>query len=241
MSFFIMSKHGSLKRGDSRDDGKIFYCYTDKSVERWVTIEKFDELEKSRKANRSANRERVKASGRKSYYKHKEKRSLLNKEWIKKNKRRFCAAKKEYRKKNADKIKSYMNKWRKENRDKLRRYQNNYYSERRKVDPIFNATLNIRGLIAISIKLSGFKKKTKTSKILGCSFEEFKSHLESKFKEGMSWENRHLWHIDHIMPVSMAKSYDEVVRLNHYKNLRPLWANENQSKGNKTPDILVLF
>jgi len=57
----------------------------------------------------------------------------------------------------------------------------------------------------------------------------------------MSWENRHLWHIDHIMPVSMAKTYDEVIRLNHYKNLRPLWAHENLAKSDKTPEILVLF
>jgi len=236
-----MSKHGSLKRGDSREDGKIFYCYTDKSVERWVTIEKFDELEKSRKANRSANREKVKASGRKSYYKHREKRRLLSKEWIKKNKKRFCAAKKEYRKKNADKIKSYMDKWRKENRDRLRQYQNNYYSERIKVDPIFKAALNIRGLIAISIKLNGFKKKTKTADILGCSFEEFKAHIESQFLPRMSWDNRSEWHIDHIMPVSMANTYDEVVRLNHYKNLRPMWASDNIRKSDKIGDTLVLF
>jgi len=43
------------------------------------------------------------------------------------------------------------------------------------------------------------------------------------------------------MPVSMAKTYDEVVRLNHYKNLRPLWAEENLRKSDKIGDTLVLF
>jgi CRISPR/Cas system Type II protein with McrA/HNH and RuvC-like nuclease domain len=57
----------------------------------------------------------------------------------------------------------------------------------------------------------------------------------------MSWENRNEWHIDHIMPISMAKTYDEVIRLNHYRNLRPLWAHENLSKSDKTPKELVLF
>ena len=57
----------------------------------------------------------------------------------------------------------------------------------------------------------------------------------------MSWDNRSEWHFDHIMPVSMAKTYDEVVRLNHYKNFRPIWALDNQRKSDKTPDTLVLF
>ena len=91
------------------------------------------------------------------------------------------------------------------------------------------------------MKNGGYRKKSKTADILGCSFEEFKTHIESQFQPRMSWENRHLWQIDHIMPVSMAKTYDEIVRLNHYKNLRPLWALDNQKKANKTPETLVLF
>jgi hypothetical protein len=77
--------------------------------------------------------------------------------------------------------------------------------------------------------------------ILGCTIQEFKLHIESQFKDGMSWDNRGEWHIDHIMPLSMAKTEDELVRLNHYKNLRPLWAHENLSKSDKTPEALVLF
>ncbi len=93
----------------------------------------------------------------------------------------------------------------------------------------------------MSFKRNGFKKSSKLFNILGCSFEEFKDHLESQFQPGMSWDNRHLWHIDHIMPVSMAKNYDELVRLNHYRNLRPLWAFDNISKGATKIDLLVLF
>jgi hypothetical protein len=77
--------------------------------------------------------------------------------------------------------------------------------------------------------------------ILGCTIQEFKLHIEFQFKDGMSWDNRGEWHIDHIMPLSMAKTEDELVRLNHYKNLRPLWAHENLTKSDKTPETLVLF
>jgi hypothetical protein len=124
-----------------------------------------------------------------------------------------------------------------EHKKRTREYQKN----RKTIDPIYRLRHAISSGICNAIKSRGFRKKSKTADILGCSMEEFKAHIESQFQLGMSWENRHLWHIDHIMPVSMAKTYDEVVRLNHYKNLRPLWAHENLSKSDKTPEILVLF
>jgi hypothetical protein len=46
----------------------------------------------------------------------------------------------------------------------------------------------------------------------------------------MSWENRRLWHIDHIIPLALAKNEDQLIKLNHYTNLRPLWAKDNLVK-----------
>jgi hypothetical protein len=92
-----------------------------------------------------------------------------------------------------------------------------------------------------SFRVMGFVKNSSAEKILCCSFEQFKKHIESQFLQGMSWENRCLWHLDHIMPVSMAKTPDEILRLNHYRNFRPMWAADNIRKSNKTPETLVLF
>ena len=51
--------------------------------------------------------------------------------------------------------------------------------------------------------------------------------------DGMSWANRGEWHIDHIIPLSSAKTEEDVIRLNHYTNFRPLWKEDNQIKSNK--------
>jgi len=51
----------------------------------------------------------------------------------------------------------------------------------------------------------------------------------------MSWENRGKWHIDHIVPVSSAKTEQDIIKLNHYTNLRPMWASDNIKKSNKMP------
>jgi hypothetical protein len=53
----------------------------------------------------------------------------------------------------------------------------------------------------------------------------------------MSWENhgKFGWHIDHIKPISSFDLTNENEQLEcfNYKNMQPLWWNENLSKGNK--------
>jgi hypothetical protein len=95
----------------------------------------------------------------------------------------------------------------------------------------------IRG--RISKALSG-KYKYKTSienveKIIGCSIIEYRNHLESLFKSGMSWNNYGKWQIDHIIPqcaFDLSSDY-EMKKCFHYLNTQPLWASENARKGNK--------
>jgi hypothetical protein len=79
------------------------------------------------------------------------------------------------------------------------------------------------------------KKRIKIN-FSGCSYEEFKIYLESKFEQWMTWENRGLyngelnygWDIDHIIPVSMANIEEELIKLNHYTNLQPLCSKVNR-------------
>lgn len=98
---------------------------------------------------------------------------------------------------------------------------------------------SIRALIRKSIKKRNYTKNSKTFEILGIDNEGFIKHIESNFSEGMNWSNHNLhgWHVDHIIPVSSAKNHEEVIKLNHYTNLRPLWCMENWKKWNKVENI----
>ena len=69
--------------------------------------------------------------------------------------------------------------------------------------------------------------------MLGYTVEQLEQHLKSKFEPGMTWENHGIWHIDHIIPLSSAKTIENMYKLCYYTNLQPLWAHENFSKGNK--------
>lgn len=122
-------------------------------------------------------------------------------------------------------------------REKTKDYRSNYARKKiafkRKNDPFFLIKDRARGLIYDSLRRYGYKKGSRTEKIIGISFLEFKSYIESKFLEGMCWEKRGEWHIDHIVPLSTAKNEDDVIKLCHYTNLQPLWAKDNLKKGSK--------
>jgi hypothetical protein len=105
--------------------------------------------------------------------------------------------------------------------------------DRLKSDPFYRAQSDARDLIRKSLSESGYTKKTRTYEILGCSYIEFKEYLESLFLPNMSWENRSEWHIDHIIPISFAQNEEELLLINHYSNLRPIWAFDNISKGSR--------
>lgn len=84
------------------------------------------------------------------------------------------------------------------------------------------------------------KRSTKTGSAvadLGCSIDELKTYLESKFKPGMTWENygRYGWHIDHVIPISLFDLSDseQLKKACNYANLQPMWAKDNWSKGAK--------
>ncbi len=119
------------------------------------------------------------------------------------------------------------------NKKHILEQQREYVKNRRAIDPLYKLTENIRSLIRISIKNRGFKKSSKTANILGCSFEEFKIHIENQFTEGMTWENHGEWHYDHIYPVGKRRDEAHLIELNHYTNFQPLWADDNWTKGSK--------
>jgi hypothetical protein len=109
---------------------------------------------------------------------------------------------------------------------------NDYYKLNYQINVLYRIGKIVRRRIYDYVTKNTIKIE-KTFDIVGCSSELLKAHLEQKFIKGMSWENQGEWHIDHIIPLSSAKSEEEVYKLCHYTNLQPLWAQDNLSKGSK--------
>ncbi|MDB9965606.1 hypothetical protein OAD55_03415 [Planktomarina temperata] len=93
----------------------------------------------------------------------------------------------------------------------------------------------IREILRARVKgfITGENKSASALDLIGCDIKTIRMHLELKFTDGMSWENYGEWHIDHIKAISFFDLTDEEQQKEcfHYKNLQPLWAFDNLSKG----------
>jgi len=148
---------------------------------------------------------------------------------IKRNTEDYKVYREKYLKENREEINRVKKLYKLNNREKVLQDKREYY-QRKKNDPIFALTKRLRQGIYRSIR--GVKLRSSLD-ILGCTEEEFKTHIESQFTEGMSWDSLGDIHMDHIIPISSAQTIEEVYKLNHYSNLRPLWAKDNLEKYNK--------
>lgn len=112
------------------------------------------------------------------------------------------------------------------------------HAERQASDQIYRLKRRLRGRIRQIFCKMAKQKNCKTEDIVGCSWEQFYTHIERQFTKGMSWDRLDEIHIDHIIPLATAQTTDDIIRLNHFTNLRPLWAKDNLIKNRKIQHLL---
>jgi hypothetical protein len=193
-------------------------------------------IERYRKHNenyRNLNNDKIKNYLIKYYFEHKEIICNRHKERYQQKKEEILCKQKEYHQKNFEKRRNYHKNYVKINKEKLREYKLIYTKKRRKDDILFYLKGILSHRVRQFLKTKKMKKNNKTFNMIGCSPEFLKEHLEKQFVDGMNWENRGDWHIDHILPLSSAQNEDEIYKLCHYTNLQPLWAEDNIKKSNK--------
>ena len=209
-----------------------------------------DKVKEINKRYRENNSDKVKEF----YQNNKEKISKTQKKYQKLNKAQLHEKRKIWESNNSDKIKAYHKQYQKTNKEEIKLKKKKYREANKEIiaknkleyvrnktknDPLFKLKRHIRSMIGTMIRKKGFIKKSKTESILCCTFAEFKFHLESQFESWMNWDNRgnpkdgiyepnKTWDIDHIIPLNTAKTEDELIKLNHYTNLKPLCSYYNR-------------
>jgi len=148
---------------------------------------------------------------------------------------KYMAQKREYYWKNRGTLLAKQKEWRRKNPDKARAGVAKFYKKRpeAKIAHRFRLRLN---------KILGSKKPKDLTvfNLFGCSYETLRRHIEKQFKPGMSWDNRgKKWHVDHIVPISLYEK-DDLISANHYSNLRPMFASDNISRGNRLKGYFVI-
>lgn len=157
--------------------------------------------------------------------------SKYYKEYYKNNIEKHRKRKKEWYKNNLERIKENRKKWIKNNPEYFKEYSKKYYKNNLK----HRLSHRVSALIWQSLKRN--KKGYHWEDLLDYTLQDLIVHLESLFKDGMTWQNMGKWQIDHIQPISSFnfnsykdKEFKQCWKLN---NLQPLWEIENKSKGNR--------
>lgn len=212
------------KQGEiNPETGLVFWQYwrLAKNGEYWVSPERFQHFKRNKpekdKAYRESRLRELKEKKRQKY--------LLNRESI-------LAKCREYRERNSEAVKIRQRDFQKRNKT----VRNRNTKARLERDPVFAMAVRVRIRLCQAIKAKGYTKRSANTKLLGCSWAEFSAHIEKQFTKGMNWENRHLWHLDHIIPLSSASNIEDLERLCHFSNIQPLWAEDNMAKNDKMPD-----
>jgi hypothetical protein len=188
---------------------------------------------------------------------NREKANKQRREWYKNNiehcREHSKERSKRYHINNPKKTKEYQRQYDKQyyinNREKIKERRRRYIKnnpeivkeqwrkrrEKRKLNIVLHLSDRMRNQILRSLR--GNKNGNHWEDLVDYTLKDLMIHLESLFKDGMSWDNYGKWHIDHIKPVDSFNftSYKdkEFKKCYALKNLQPLWAFDNISKGNK--------
>lgn len=141
-------------------------------------------------------KEQEKEYGRQYYYANKEKRLKTASDWFKKHP------------------------------DKRKIYNRSFY-DKVKNDPLYRLSQRLRRLIKIACRKKGLIKRKSTFKLLGFTpmdvFNALKQYLDKPciicgvvIIDILSSSS----HLDHIIPISVAKTMEDIIRLNQLSNLR---------------------
>ncbi len=164
-------------------------------------------------------------------------KKVSDKKWREKNKETLKEYVKTWYENNKEHRKQYLKEYREKNVDKIRQIKRDYERNRKAKDPLYKLINNFRTAIYQVLKENNINKNGHYFEILKYTPEDLISHLETKFTNGMTWDNYGEWHVDHIKPISsyiiLEIGDDEFMNCWSLSNLQPLWGKENISKSNK--------
>lgn len=157
-------------------------------------------------------------------HKHEIKNKVLERSarWYRKNRHKIKLSPEQRRRRL-----EWQKEWRKKNPERRRAYE---LKQRQNIQRVIKQRLSTR--VTAVLRRRNIRKSSKTIELIGCTWRFLKYHIENQFDLGMSWSNRHMWHIDHIRPCASFDLTDKQQQREcfHYSNLRPLWAYENMKK-----------
>lgn len=158
----------------------------------------------------------------------------ISKKWKIQNADREAENRKRWNSVNKDRHKKSTYKWREENKDAHLAYTAKWQKEKKLSNTNFKLLCSIRSLVSNHFANRGICKTKNLESLLGINWTDFKNHIISMLETEMTEQNYgDYWSFDHICPCSIALNKEELEKLQHWSNWRPMVHKENLLKSNK--------
>jgi len=194
----------------------------------WGRLNYRKDIDKSREKNR---RKRAVALDKPG---HRERINRSKREWSARNKDRTRQHdRNKYNRPGFKEHRSaYYAEWYQRTHATRRKYMREYERKRKLADPGYAMMVRLRSRLGHALLSAKTKKADRFNAIVGCTPAHLARHIESKFQPGMSWDNRRLWHLGHIIPCAAFDFTDPKQQRAcfHFSNIQPLWAADNRRK-----------
>jgi len=193
-----------------------------------------EEKRAKRRAYYWANKEKEAAQCKSYRERNREALNAYNRQYHQNNKETISKRMKEYNKTNKEKISIRGKKYRELNKEKVRELDRKHKKRKKDTDPVFKFKCRLRGAINLAFKSKDLTKSKASNDILGIDVKSGWEYLKYTWLKNYKtvW-NGQPYHLDHIIPISTAKTVEDVIKLNHYTNLQMLTPEDNIAKSNK--------
>jgi hypothetical protein len=194
------------------------------------------------KAYYESNKEKISKQQKQHYLENKDKYIIKNKNAYQKQteeqKQKRVQATKNYIENNKELVKAKNLEYYYKNKNKILEKQTKYSLNKYNTNPIYKLRVVLSSTISRRLKKVNANKSKSSIEVVGLeNWSLLKEHIEKQWIDGMDWNNygnkNGCWSIDHIIPISSAQTEEDVYKLNHYTNLRPMWHVDNIKKSNK--------
>jgi hypothetical protein len=89
----------------------------------------------------------------------------------------------------------------------------------------------LRDRLLKALDAKSWAKTSHFREYIGCQLEELRLYLEGLFSPEMTWENHgKIWQIDHIIPLGSAETDEQMYKLAHFSNLKPILIEDHKIK-----------
>jgi len=166
----------------------------------------------------------------------------LSQQWKVANSEREQENRKRWNLQNKERHKASTYTWRKNNQEAHNSYVASWQKKKKSISAEYKFLANVRSLVSNHFARRSICKTKHLESLLGIEWNQFYNLTINNLQPGMTVDNYgEYWSFDHTCPCSVAINKEELEKLQHWSNWKPMIHVENLSKQDSlTPEAIEM-